>query len=452
MNNIFKPILDDDRSRILVECFDRKIYAVGGAVRDCILGRKFKDIDYTIGLHPDEILKILTEKGYRVIPTGNSHQTVTVVLGENIQPLEVTSFRNSEMRSEGGVFLGESIEEDLKFRDFTCNSLAVDLQTGVLIDVLNSVEDIKKRLLKGNIDAAQRFKEDPLRILRMIRIASELNFSIDDSTFAQGIALAPLLKNVSMERIRDEFSKIIVTEKVEFGLEKLREISFFDLFFPELKVCVGFEQNKFHSKDVYYHTIDVLELSKPTLLNRLAALLHDIGKPDSLTVDEGGDRHFYLHEKIGAEMVEPILKRFMYSKNIIKSVERLVYTHMRPIDAGAGGLRRILRDTEPNYLEWRDLKQADTIAVLGDGVKIKNEFADFDNRIHEILNSPTGSVFKNLAVNGLDLKELKIKEGPIYKEILKYCQELVIDNPSLNTKSQLIEAIRIRFLAKKSNL
>ena len=452
MNDLINQIINDNRSKFLLEHLGDELYAVGGSVRDAILGTPAKDIDYSTNLEPNEIIKSLEPVVYRIIPTGLSHQTVTVLIHENSEQVEITSFRSKNMNPLGGVSLGQSIEEDISYRDFTCNALALQISNGRLVDKFNGLNDIEKKIIRAVGSPKERFLEDPLRILRMIRIASQLSFTIDDQTYQEALNLSYSLRHVAIERIRDEFSKVLLSDNVFYGFEKLRLIGFFNEYLPTFQECYGFEQNKFHSKDVYYHTIDVIELCEKDLILRLAALMHDIGKPKSLTVGDDKERHFYLHEKIGADLVPEILKNLSYSNTIIKAVQMLTYTHMRPISAGAGGLRRILRDTEPYYREWRALKEADTIAVLGKTQEVKLDFIDFDDRIHKIINSPTGSIYKNLAINGNTLISLGIKKGPIYKEILAFCQELVIDNPELNTESDLINAVKAQFLAKNVQL
>lgn len=440
-----ESIINDPRTKALTQVFGESLYAVGGAVRDCIIGRSIKDIDFTVPFLPDEIIKKCNDYGYRVIPTGLSHQTVSVLCAEDLPPVEITSFRTANMSPDGGVFLGKSIEEDLKFRDFRCNAIAFHIFTGNLIDPYEGIESILKKEIICVGNPEDRFLEDPLRILRMVRFCSELGFFINEDTYDSAYKNFHQLSNVSIERIREEFSKILISKYSVIGLEHLRELGFYKIYIPEMETCIDFEQNKFHNKDVYRHTLDVVELSNNSLLLRLAAFFHDIGKPPSLSTDEDGERHFYLHEKIGADMIQEILNRLSYPKQLQQAVKILIYTHMRPIDAGKAGLKRILRDTEPYYEEWRDLKEADTVAVLGRTNEVVNDFKKFDERIQDILNSKKESNFRSLEINGNDLINLGIRRGPIYKDILKFCEELVIENADKNSKEMLIAEIKSRF-------
>jgi tRNA nucleotidyltransferase (CCA-adding enzyme) len=454
MKQTFDPLLKDPRTLLLNTILSAhgELYVVGGAIRDHILGRSIKDIDYAYSRNPEEIISILEKANIRVIPTGLSHQTVTAKPLEDLPHVEITSFRNADMKPEGGVFLGSSISEDLLYRDFTVNALAlpthhVTKDTKILIDPTDGLEDIKNKIIRTPGSPTERFREDPLRILRMVRFTGQLDFSIEENTEKEAKSLFHLLSSVSIERIRDEFFKILLTDNVRNALLKLKELNFFSMFLPEIDQCIDFEQNRFHKHDVFLHTIDVIENTPPALLLRLSALFHDIGKPPSLSVDANGERHFYLHEKIGAEMISDIAKRLKFSNELHEALKKLTHTHMRPVDAGTGGLRRILRDTEPYYQQWRTLKYADTIAVLGETETVKNTFSEFDQRIKTILDNEANAPFRKLAVGGTDLIEMGFTPGPKFKEILSYLEEIIIEDPSLNTHETLIRMIGDKYKA-----
>lgn len=457
MNSALHTLVNDPRSLELSRVLGPhgSLYVVGGAVRDALMGRSISDIDYTYSLSPDRTIELLSNAGIRVIPTGLSHQTVTVKLDGDLPHIEITSFRNSKMDPKGGVYLGSCIEEDLSFRDFTVNAMAISAlpikgdEEIKIVDPTGGREDISTKTLRTPGNASDRFREDPLRILRVVRFASLLGFKIEDSTFETAHQMSSLLLDVSIERVRDEFFKIILSDNVRDGLEKLASLGFFKMFIPEIENCIGFEQNRFHKHDVFVHTLDVVELTDKDLLLRLAALFHDVGKPPSLTVDGDGERHFYLHEKIGADMLGEISERLRFSKQLSDGLKTLTYTHMRPLDAGAGGLRRIIRDTDPYYIEWRKLKYADTLAVLGEGNEIEKDFKNFDERIQDIISAEKDKPFRSLAVNGNDLINLGFKPGILFKEILSYLNEKVLDNPALNTKESLITLVQTKFTNKE---
>ncbi|HMO17438.1 MAG TPA: HD domain-containing protein [Oligoflexia bacterium] len=452
IENKLRILNDDPRSITLLSALgeDSDLHIVGGAVRDLLIGRNITDIDYASSKDPDSIISLLEREGIKVIPTGLSHQTVTAKPHSNLPHVEITSFRSHGMNPEGGLCLGKSIEEDLMFRDFTINSLALKITSSesyspVLIDPYGGKNDIQNKIIRGTVDPGARFEEDPLRILRMIRFSTQLGFEIEPDTLRKGISLADTLYNSSIERIREEFLKILVSPFLRPGFRILEKINFFENLMPEINRCQGFEQNKFHRHDVYEHTIDVLEMVPSTPLLRMATLLHDVGKPPSLSIDNNGERHFYLHEKIGADMVNEILSRFKFSNEFINAVELLVRTHMRPIDAGDGGLRRILRDTSPYYNEWRELKYFDTLSVTEDKTRLDKEFRIFDERIEGILSSAEEKPFAKLNITGSDLIELGFKPGPLFKDILNFLSDAVIENPDINEKNRLIELLKSKF-------
>ena len=230
----------------------------------------------------------------------------------------------------------------------------------------------------------------------------------------------------------------------------MQEIGIMEIFIPEFSKCHGFEQNKFHHKDVFFHTLDVIEncavksTAKPEddLKLRLSAFFHDIGKPPTLSTDEQGERHFYKHEHIGAKMTEEIMKRLKYSKKLTNEVSILVNTHMRPTSAGKPGLRRLLRDTENVFNEWRILKEADSLAVRDDIEVLDQELKDFDLALEEVRNESFESPYANLAINGEDLIKLGLKPSILFKQILNTLHEKVLDKPELNNKEELTKMAR----------
>jgi tRNA nucleotidyltransferase (CCA-adding enzyme) len=263
--------------------------------------------------------------------------------------------------------------------------------------------------------------------------------------FVYSKPLASLSEN-EIERIRDELLKTLLTDQSKKGLRLFAELGIFDWLIPELQDCVGFEQNKFHKHDVFEHTLDVVENIPKSKLLRLSALFHDIGKPPSLSVSEDGERHFYLHEKIGADMVDIILPRLRFSNSDTNAVKVLVATHMRPLNCGDGGLRRILRDTGEYYDDWRQLKFADTVAVLGEEQGVINEFNDFDDRIEKVKTAKKPHPFSSLSITGQDLIELGLTPSRKFKDILAYLQEAVLDDPDINTKESLLKLVRDKFI------
>lgn len=445
---ILNRLASEAAVKSLLTALNCPLYLVGGAVRDALLSKEPDELDFTCPLNPDAMISRFESSGMRTIPTGIKHQTVTVVIdGKNI---EVTSFRTAGMNPEGGLKLGLSIEQDLSYRDFTINALAFDIQNQVLIDPHNGKADLNAKKLRAVGDAKVRFSEDPLRVMRLLRFHSVLDFEIDPLTLDAAKHYSNAVSNCSIERVREEFNKLLLGVNPESALTLMQEMGIMNFFIPEFSACYGFEQNKFHHKDVFFHTIEVLNNSRADLTLRLAAFFHDIGKPPSLNVDDQGDRHFYKHEKIGADLTREIMLRLKYSNQQIDDVTCLVDTHMRPIQAGKPGLRRLLRDTGEVYPLWRELKEADSLAVRLDVDVFKCDLAKFDQEIEDIKSAPDVSPLANLALKGADLIEMGITPSPIFGQVLRALHEKVLDEPELNDKETL-KALAKELLSRLPN-
>jgi len=423
--------------KLLESTLATELYLVGGTVRDAIAGiSPKKDFDLAANLTPEEILARLNIANIQVIPTGLKHQTVMAVFPESKLHIEITSLRAK--RSDGSIGVGTSIDEDLKLRDFTINALAFSFKDKVLLDPLSGINDIENKIIRACGDPVERIKEDPLRALRSVRLASTLGFIIETKTAEAVKQSATLLKKVSMERIRDELEKILVGPQPRLGLELLLELDLLPVCLPEIMPSVNCEQNRFHSADVFVHTLDVVEKTRDDLVLRLSALFHDVGKPHTITIDEEtGDRHFYKHETVGAEITSEALSRLKFSNEINDATTALVRLHMRPTDSGVPGLRRLIRDTGELYSTWRELKEADTLATNVNSEEFLLHLNEFDERIAEIKKGPELSPLSALALKGKDLLEMGIKESPIIGVILRHLHEKVLDNPELNTEEYL---------------
>jgi tRNA nucleotidyltransferase (CCA-adding enzyme) len=262
--------------------------------------------------------------------------------------------------------------------------------------------------------------------------------AIAPETLEASRAFATTLRAVSVERVREEFSKTLTSQQPSRGLLLLLDLGFLPFIMPELIPSVDFEQNKFHRLDVFRHTLEVVENTAPDLVLRLSALLHDVGKPATLSVDEEGNRHFFLHEVVGAELAHHALTRLRYSNEVTESVTKLVRLHMRPFEAGPGGLRRILRDTGEEYDRWRALKEADIRGCKVSDEAVQEMLVRFDAVMAEIQKGPQLSPLSSLAVRGGDIMQLGTTEGPMIGEILRALHERVLDDPSLNTAEQLL--------------
>ncbi len=420
-------------------------YIVGGSVRDMLLGKTPSDYDIATDALPEEIEGVF--KDYKTIEVGKKFGTIVVVQEEcNI---EVTTFRQDGKYVDGRrpeeVFFSKDLKDDLSRRDFTINSLAYNKNTGI-IDYFNGVEDLKNKIIKTVGDPEERFKEDYLRILRAVRFATQLGFTIEEKTFNACKLYSKYLSNISMERIQDEFFKIILSDKPSKGIRLLKDINALDVFLPELVDAVGFNQhNPHHDKEVFEHILCVVDKVEAILHLRLAALFHDIAKPHTLTIDEKGVGHFYGHDKLGAKMARTILKRLKASNEIIEKVTLLIDKHMtQHADYKEKGLKKLLAILgEDEIFTLLKLQKADRLCsnVNAD----ISDLIDREKKIKEIIEKKEPYTIKHLAINGNDLINLGYNKGKIIGEILNYLLKRVMEKPELNEKEKLIQIVKEEF-------
>jgi len=424
-------LTSDERVRMLREVFppQAELYIVGGAVRDALLGAPSEDLDFATDLGAEEVMMYLSARGIRTVPTGMRHGTVTAVLPSGGAGLEITSYRGA---APGGL------AEDLCLRDFTINALALHIESGELIDPVGGLNDLASRVVRAPGSAAARFQEDPLRMLRMVRFGCGEGFTVAPETKRAASALSAEISKVSVERVRDEFSRILLSPRPDFGLCLMHELGLLGQIAPEIAACCGFEQNRFHHLDLFAHTAAVVAEIKPDLILRLAALLHDVGKPATLSVGDDGERHFYCHEVAGMEIARKMLTRLRYPHGVIDAALVLVRTHMRPLDCGPSGMRRLLRDTGEQFERWRELKRADSLCLLSDRDQIQLQLEQFDAAVERLRQGPDLSPLGSLAINGDDLIGLGLKPGPLFGRILRALHEAVLDQPELNQREELL--------------
>ncbi len=347
----------------------RQLWLVGGALRDRLLGLESKDIDYATDADPDEVEALLRALGATITTVGKRFGTIGVLVtsGESADWSEITTFRGDSYSAGTrwpDVTFGSTIEEDLARRDFTINALAEDAFTHRRLDLYGGEADLAARLIRAVGEPALRFREDPLRILRGLRFASQLGFDIDEATFTAMQETAPLLATLSQERVTSELDKLLQGGEPARGLEALRGCGALDVVLPELASMAGCEQNRFHQFDVWGHTVaTVAAIDSPPdrrRLRRWTALLHDLGKPAVRHVKANGEWGFYRHETVGAELAARLLERLKLGKNESLAITLLVRRHMdRPDPADARSVRRFMAKA-PGY--WRDLlalKRAD---------------------------------------------------------------------------------------------
>ncbi|WP_352418431.1 CCA tRNA nucleotidyltransferase [Proteiniborus sp.] len=425
-----------------LNCNGYSRFIVGGCVRDIILGKEPFDWDICTDARPEDIQRIFKE--FYTIPTGIKHGTITVVI--NDKNFEVTTFRTDkdyiDHRRPREVEFTSNIYEDLKRRDFTINALAYNEFDG-LVDCFNGLKDLKEKILRTVGNADERFNEDALRIIRGVRFSAQLDFEIDEDTALAMTSNRALLEDISKERIREEFIKILLTDKPSEGIKKLINLRLMEYIMPELLDCVGFEQkNPNHNKDVFNHIMEVLDNTEKDVYLRLAALLHDIGKPQCFTVDENGKGHFYGHHKKSAEIAENILTRLKFDNKTIGIVKLLVNEHMSRYEflreksikkfinkIGIDNLDRLFR------LQVADIK----------GSKPPHDFSKlehFRDECTRIINQKEPMSVKDLDINGYDIMNLGINQGKEIGDMLNYLLDIVLENPELNRKELLSEFIK----------
>jgi len=413
---------------------ESKLHLVGGTVRDSILGNESVDIDLACAQSAETTSKKLRIAAIKVVETGKRHGTITAVFGD--LHIEITAFRRPlELSAQKP---GSSIEEDLSARDFTINAIAFALDSQTIVDPFLGLRDLQANVLKAVGSADDRFHEDPLRVMRALRFGPAQSRTMDSNTWIAAKKAAPNLRLVSIERVRMELERILLSTRAGDGLRAAKDIGILEQIIPEILPTVGFEQNRFHIHDVFEHTLWVIDRSPLELPVRVAALFHDLGKPPTLSVDEQGNRHFFLHEKISEEMCKARMKELRFSNEMIDQVSTLVRLHMRPLDCGAPGVRRLLRDLGPYFDDWIKLKQADKPPVESDEVVAErlHRFLGLVSSEQQRLAKSGGS---KLAIGGDDLIALGFQAGRRLGEVLKHLEEVVIENPEANTSENLLQ-------------
>ncbi len=324
------------------------LFLVGGSVRDSLMGVSIHDLDLTTEAPVEAIKQMLEAAGPDVIyPIGEKFGTIAARVGD--MPVEVTTFRNQDEVPPGGDMLA-ALHTDLAHRDFTVNAIARDLTTGELHDPFDGNIDIKHHLVRAVGDPEARFREDPLRLLRAVRFASTLNFFIDRDTQEAVRALTYLLGDVARERVGDEMDRLLMANPPSEGISLLDSLGLLEYTVPEMLEMHEMERGPLHYKEVYPHTLKVVDRTESDLVLRWAALLHDVAKPATYGITEG-EVHFFGHEKLGAAMARRILTRMRRPQEVVAQVEQLIAEHLRiglyEASWSDGAVRRFLRETAP---------------------------------------------------------------------------------------------------------
>jgi poly(A) polymerase len=417
----------------------KQLYMVGGTVRDVLLHRgQSNDADLATDARPDEIKRIVAPTNpTTVVLVGERFGTVRLYYGNDI--IEITTFRSERYNPESRkpeVCFGDSLYEDLRRRDFTINAMARDPLTGVIIDPYNGRQDLEAHILRavGN-EPDKRFDEDPLRLLRAVRFAAQLDFTIEPETWASIVRQAPKLQKISRERIRDEMNKLLTSPHPAKGLDLLVELGLMEWIIPEVLELRGVSQQPqartVTTKDVYMHVLRVVERSAPRLKTRWAALLHDIAKPRTRTIEDN-KIHFFGHEDVGAVMARDILKRLHFDRDFIESVSKLVKLHMRAnaytSDWTDGAVRRLMLDAGDDLPDLLDLSQADITSYRVEKVnRAVARVAELAERCQRLKEEAERVPLKS-PLDGNELMELFGRgPGPWLRPIKEHLLGLVID-------------------------
>ncbi|HHV79410.1 MAG TPA: HD domain-containing protein [Firmicutes bacterium] len=417
-----------------------EVYVVGGAPRDLALGQVPDDWDLATTATPMRVQELFADS--QLVLTGNRFGTVGIVSDGRL--VQVTTFRSeadyADKRHPGKVEFVHDIQSDLSRRDFTVNAIAIRWPDCDIVDPFCGIEDIRKGVIRAVGDPNQRFAEDALRMLRAARFAAEYDWEVEPVTLRAIRANAASLACVSVERIRDELCKLLLGTCPSRGLALMFQTGMMDLVIPEFSAARTMEEGvRFHHKPVIEHTLEVVDLVRPKLAVRFAALLHDIAKPSSLCLDNG-EVHFYGHDKAGADMAVSIMTRLKMDKATIEETSVLVREHMRPIAWEPAPLRRLIRKLGSLIFDWLDLKRADLIA--SGEPRAAEAFGVLEERIKQILEAKEPLHVSDLAVSGHDVMEaLELKPGPLVGEALAYLLEKVIEDPARNRKEVLVSLL-----------
>lgn len=421
------------------------IYLVGGAVRDMIMGKEVHDWDFTTNATPDQIQSLFPDSFYN-----NAFGTVGIPpQDKEFDPHEITTYRTereySDFRRPDTVSWGKTLEEDLARRDFTINAMAMDSK-GEIIDPWNGKQAIDDKKISAVGNPIERFAEDALRLMRAVRIATQLEFSIEKQTMDAIQTHAPLIHKIAVERVRDELMKIFASNNPVHGIELLRETHLLIEILPELEKAFGIEQKspqRHHIYDVGTHLLMALKECKSTdPLVRFATLLHDIGKPNTFKKQENGVLTFYNHEVVGSRIANNIMKRLKFSKAETEKMFILVRFHQFTVDEHQtdSAIRRFIRNVGVENIEdMLTLRVADR---LGGGARETSwRLEEFKARLLEVQKQPFS--IRDLKINGSDVMEtLSIQPGKEVGEILQKLFKKVEQKQIENDRETLLQEVK----------
>ena len=419
-------------------------YAVGGCVRDSLLGREPGDWDITTSASPDETKKLFA----RTVDTGIEHGTVTVLLGK--EGFEVTTYRidgkYEDSRHPTEVIFTRNLREDLLRRDFTINAMAYNDTEGI-VDIFGGIDDLKRKIIRCVGNARERFGEDALRIMRGVRFAAQLGFSLEKETKEAMTELAPTLEKISAERIQTELVKLLVSDSPEL-IREAYHLGITAVILPEFDEMMRTgQETKYHRYDVGEHTVQAVCNVPPDKVLRLTMLLHDVAKPEMKTVDADGTAHFKGHDIRGEQKAKEILRRLKFDNDTIHKVTKLVRWHDYRMPAEKKNVRKamskISAELFPMYLL---VKRADILAhsMYRREEELEN-LSGLQKCYEEIVADHECVSLKQLAVTGTDLIGIGMKPGKQIGEVLNELLRIVLEYPEFNNKEHLLRFVQNRF-------
>lgn len=427
----------------------RQGYIVGGCVRDTVMGITPNDWDVATDAHTDEIIGMFSEKGFRVIPTGVKHGTVTVMIKG--RGYEVTTFRTdgeySDYRHPDSVSFVNNIEQDLSRRDFTINAMAYNPEKG-LIDPFNGISDLMENLFLRTVgDPNNRINEDPLRMMRAVRFSVRFSKKFSPELEKAVSERAHLIEKISRERVNDEFVKILLCQYASDGVRMLSDTGLMKYICPDFMRLKGIKQIDRHhaGEDVYEHTLKVIDYACPSRIVRLAAFLHDIAKPDTFSSD-GMCTRFIDHEKRSAEKAKEFMTGMRFSVKDVRGVVNLIKNHMLLEDYDSSKsendkkayLRKVLVKVGcDNLKDFVQLYFADKKATPSYNIREYDKYEEIIGLFEQIREEKIFSA-ADLEIDGKDIIALGVHKGPMIGKILEYLMQMVLDDPSRNSRQELI--------------
>lgn len=416
-------------------------YAVGGCIRDSMLGRVPNDWDITTSAAPENVKSLFS----RTVDTGIKHGTVTVLMDR--EGFEVTTYRIDGIYEDGRhpkeVTFTASLKEDLRRRDFTINAMAYNEQTG-LVDLFGGMQDIERGMIRCVGNAEERFTEDALRMLRAVRFSAQLGYGIEEDTKKAIRKLAPNLKRISAERIQAELVKLVVSDHPDY-LRTACETGITEQILPEFDLCMRTPQNNpHHCYSVGEHILHAMTEVEPDKVLRLGMLFHDIGKPQTLTVDGEGITHNKGHAEVGEKLTGQILRRLKFDNDTIRKVTKLVRYHDQKVEASPGGVRRAVnRMGDDIFRMLFAVKYADILAQSDHMREEKlKELAYIQTLYEESRRKQECMSLKDLAVTGTDLIALGMPPGKEIGALLNKLLVIVLEEPERNTREELLRICR----------